>query len=175
MFTNFHLVEARGGCGVRVAGTCGGLADYISFPSTGCITGLFFQGPCTRSAAFRSRCEDYDDESCTCTGGGYMSPIVIDVDHSGFSMTDAAGGVVYDMLKDGVPLAISWTSSTSTNALLVLDRNGNGPIDNGEELFGDITPQPVSSSPNGFLALAAYDKSVSGGNGNHTRSRLPRC
>lgn len=163
---NFHLVEGRGNCGVRIAGTCGGLADYINFPSTGCITGLFFQGPCTRSAAFRSRCEDYVEEDCNCTGGGYMSPIVIDVDHSGFSMTDAAGGVVFDMLKDGVPLAISWTAAGSTNALLVLDRNGNGAIDNGEELFGDITPQTASSAPNGFLALAEYDKFGSGGNGN---------
>lgn len=149
-----------------LAGNCGGLADYINFPSTGCVTGLFFQGPCTRSAAFRSRCEDYDDETCNCLGGGYMSPIVIDIDHSGFSMTDAAGGVVFDMLKDGVPLAISWTAAGSTNSLLVLDRNGNGTIDNGEELFGDITPQPASSSPNGFLALAEYDKSGNGGNGN---------
>lgn len=165
----FHLVEAKGACGILVAGTCGGLADWITFPSTGCITGLFFQGPCNRSVAFQSRCAEptgYEPESCTCPDGASMSPIVIDVDHGGFSMTDAAGGVVFDMLKDGVPLAISWTAAGSTNSLLVLDRNGNGTIDNGEELFGDITPQPASSSPNGFLALAEYDKSASGGNGN---------
>jgi len=95
-----------------------------------------------------------------------MSPIVIDIDHSGFSMTDAAGGVVFNMLNDGVPLQISWTAAASTNAFLVLDRNGNGVIDNGEELFGDITPQPASPAPNGFLALARYDKSSNGGNGN---------
>jgi hypothetical protein len=95
-----------------------------------------------------------------------MSPIVIDVDHSGFSMSDTNGGVVFNMLNDGVPLAISWTAAGSTNALLVLDRNGNGTIDNGTELFGDLTPQPVSSEANGFLALAEYDKSSNGGNGN---------
>jgi len=143
-------------------GYCLGVQDLINFPSSGCITGLFFQGPCTRSSAFRSRCADptgYEEWSCSCPDGTTMSPIVIDVDHSGFSMSDAVGGVVFNMLNDGVPLAISWTAASSTNAFLVLDRNGNGTIDNGTELFGDLTPQPVSSEANGFLALAEYDKS----------------
>lgn len=150
-------------------GYCLGLQDFINFPSSGCITGLFFQGPCTRSAAFRSRCADpsgYEEWSCSCPDGTTMSPIVIDVDHSGFSMSDAPSGVVFNMLNDGVPLAISWTAAGSTNAFLVLDRNGNETIDNGTELFGDLTPQPVSSEANGFLALAEYDKSSNGGNGN---------
>lgn len=94
-----------------------------------------------------------------------MSPIVIDVDGSGFSMTNAPGGVVFDMLNDKVPLQLSWTAAGSTNAFLVLDRNGNSTIDIGAELFGDLTPQPSVTKPNGFLALAEYDKSSSGGNG----------
>lgn len=94
-----------------------------------------------------------------------MSPIVVDVDGGGFSMTDAPGGVVFNMLNDGVPLQLSWTAAGSTNAFIVLDRNGNSTIDNGTELFGDLTPQPPGTSPNGFRALAEYDKPASGGNG----------
>lgn len=166
-FVSFPTDDHHQGHTCRTPGTCQAQADWISYPSSGCITGLFFQGPCNRSEAFQSRCIDgYDDETCSCPGGTSMSPIIVDVDNSGFSMTDASGGVVFNMLNDGVPLQISWTAPSSSNAFLVLDRNGNGTIDNGHELFGDLTPQPAAPQPNGFLALAEYDKSQNGGNGN---------
>ena len=49
------------------------------------------------------------------------------------------------------------------DALLVWDRNANGQIDTGAELFGDFTPLPNGTlAPNGFAALAALDSNGDG-------------
>jgi hypothetical protein len=92
---------------------------------------------------------------CVYTPG---SPIIVDVRRNGYKLTSTDDGVRFDLDGDGTLEQVAWTREGSDDAFLAMDRNGNGRIDNGAELFGNYTPVHRTAdeftSANGFEALA---------------------
>lgn len=86
-----------------------------------------------------------------------VSPIVIDSGRDGFRLTSVEEGVLFDIDADGLPDRVAWTHPDGDDEFLALDRNGNGRIDDGSELFGNYTPVlqgTAVTAANGFEALA---------------------
>ena len=96
------------------------------------------------------------------------SPILVDVAGDGFDLTDALSGVDFDIEgnPDKQKERLAWTRANSDDAWLFFDRNHNGMVDSGRELFGNFTGQlPSVNPPNGFNALSRFDMTDRGGNG----------
>jgi hypothetical protein len=90
----------------------------------------------------------------------YLSPIVLDLDNDGIE-TVGPSSIYFDLDANGFPERVGWVGAD--DGLLVLDRNGNGLIDSGRELFGDQTVlQDGSQSPGGFQALSELDENRDG-------------
>jgi len=67
-----------------------------------------------------------------------------------------------------VPQLLGWTTPGVGEGFLVLDRDGDGRITSGAEMFGNFTPVPGAPdflAANAFRALAAYDDPGGDGDG----------
>jgi len=125
-------------------GDCAGADDYCAMPY-GCPPGTVDGG-----------------RGCCC----FPTPVLIDVSGNGFSLTHAYNGVMFDMGGDGKKEPVAWTTTDNDDAWLALDRKGNGQIDSAKEMFGNFTDQPhATTTLNGFVALAEFDRNDNGGNG----------
>jgi hypothetical protein len=99
------------------------------------------------AAVFFVLAQDRNDTRAVHVSGSAI--VIADGHGNAYKMTTTQNGVMFDIDGDGRQEQVAWTDGSV--AFLALDRNGNGQIDNGTELFGDHTLPPA---PNGFAALA---------------------
>lgn len=91
-------------------------------------------------------------------GGGRaqlpVDPLVLDLDGDGIELSSVAQSQTYfDFDGDGFAERTGWVGPD--DAFLVRDRNSNGRVDNGTELFGN-------ANLDGFAALSSFDLNVDG-------------
>lgn len=131
---------------------------------------------CTRPPTCEEQCQS-EACLCGCFGGTWdqtqclYSPIVVDIGRSngpshedGFNLTSAIEGVAFPMgLRPDRMIKTAWTDQRSPIAFLALDRNNDGLITTGTELFGGVTPKlDGTRAENGFHALADLDSNQDG-------------
>lgn len=108
-------------------------------------------------------------DSFSSTGGGtegfagdsfnsFIDPLVIKLSRGSVHTTNLAGSnVIFDMNGDGHKERTAWI--TADEAFLVVDKNGNGQIDDIREMFSELTSPHVGT---GFGALALLDSNRDG-------------
>jgi hypothetical protein len=93
-------------------------------------------------------------------------PLAIDLDGDGIETVgiNPSNPILFDHNADGIKTGTGWLSGD--DAWLVLDRNGNGVIDSGRELFGvdtEITARgQTGTALDGFAALRMLDSNADG-------------
>lgn len=88
-------------------------------------------------------------------------PLTLDLNGDGISTIPSDGTVLFDHEGDGLKTGSGWVNNQ--DGMLVLDRNGNGTIDDGGELFGDNTRKLNGNlANNAYEALASFDTDQDG-------------
>ncbi|WP_404932187.1 calcium-binding protein [Massilia atriviolacea] len=105
-------------------------------------------------------------------------PLILDLDGDGLeTLSPSESGVLFDHNGSGVKTSSGWIKSD--DGFLVFDRNGNGTIDSGRELFGDATALYAGGTAvDGFDALRQEDSNgdnkVSSADSNWSQLRIWR-
>jgi Ca2+-binding RTX toxin-like protein len=110
-------------------------------------------------------CEDQKEWSDLNRDGKYYvyDPIVLDLDGDGIETVGSRklSGALFDHDGDGIRTATGWVKAD--DGLLAVDRNGDGIINDGTELFGDSTLlADGSKAANGYAALREFDSNGDG-------------
>ncbi|WP_439888761.1 calcium-binding protein [Pseudomonas sp. MBLB4123] len=88
-------------------------------------------------------------------------PLALDLDGDGIETLSANSGITFDFDGDGLKTGTGWVKGD--DGFLVLDRNGNGTIDTGKELFGvDTVKVNGKLASDGFDALRDLDSNADG-------------
>jgi len=82
-------------------------------------------------------------------------PLALDLDGDGIETVGIAAGIQFDHNADGITTGTGWLKGD--DAFLVLDRNGNGLIDSGRELFGVDTQIGTDIAGNAEYATDGFD------------------
>ncbi|NUT68961.1 calcium-binding protein, partial [Pseudomonas corrugata] len=90
-----------------------------------------------------------------------VSPLILDLDGDGVETLSLSSGVYFDHDGNGFAESTGWVGKD--DGLLIWDRNGNGQIDDGSELFGNYTHLTNGQiATNGFSVLADLDSNHDG-------------
>jgi len=90
-----------------------------------------------------------------------LTPLALDLDGNGVKTVSSVAGAVFDVNADGKAESVGWLSAG--DGWLALDRNQNGIIDDGSELFGvGTTLASGKKAVDGFEALRALDTNKDG-------------
>jgi hypothetical protein len=89
------------------------------------------------------------------------TPIILDLNGDGVKTLGISSGVKFDIFADGAAINTGWVSSS--DGLLVMDRDHDGQINDGSELFGSSTQLSNGArAPDGYAALRELDSNHDG-------------
>ncbi len=90
-----------------------------------------------------------------------VDPILVDLDGDGIKTTTVKDGIYFDHQADGLAETSAWVNEE--DGILAIDKNNNGFIDNGSEIFGDnYVKGDGSLAGSGFDALRDLDSNNDG-------------